>query len=705
MLCLGFWLPTIYAATDYGLNSTATLATEPSLIENPEVINNTENKDTLSSTSSQEVSEPQIDFNKTDDNKIGDFFMSLNPFKKEQTTTDEELESEVLFSEDSPLDDLPHGPLLDRSHDVEDLAYGEVLFDYFTEQNYQALVKARIAQDKNELNENKDHITLMLAQLYIIEGLPFKAEQALRQLAPGRVSKQTRDKTLFQLVRLHYYQGNLDAAIRILTSDLSNLPPSAELERAVLLTNIYTKQKNTEGIKKTLEGIKPENTRNAYLTYNIASASMSLELEDMAIGLLQQIASNTHTDLESRSLRDKANLTLGSYFLKKEDLETAYNYLSNVSYEGPHSSEALYYLGWIAIKRNDPKAAFPFWVDLSKRNPTDPFVGKSYLIRPYTLEKINSSHPALSGYLRAGELYAQLLKDVDQTIEIINSQVWFDKLTPPSLGDTEMYQQVSKKPGWLQTQTNEINFLIDLYSSDTFVNTHQNFWELELLKRDLTAYKDKFAVFQLQQDTHRAKYNDLVPEANALLSSSKLQRNRERFETISKEIKAIAENHDFLAAPSQTQQNYLVRIQRLKSMLDEEPSNQYLYQRRYIEKLEGIVKWDMSQDVNDRQWNIRRQYRELQQLREQTLLHEEQIKMGMAHADYYQSIMPEINRASGELELKLQQIELLSLKHQRLMRQQALLILEERKTEYKKLKVRAQLAAARLQDNIVTGGK
>ena len=691
LLYLGFSFSVAYAEEDYGAGNGATTESN--------------NDDFIISPMLQEENEAQFDFNKPDDKTIGDFFLSLNPFRKKQDVDQQEIELNALFTENSALDEMTQGPLLDRGHGVEDLAYGEILFNYFTEQNYEALIKARIAQEKNELTENKDHVILILAQLYIIEGLPFKAEQALKQLAPGKISKQTRDKTLFQLVRLHSYQGNLDSAVSILKNDLTNLPPAAELERRVLLSNIYVKQKNFAGMQETLDGIKPENTRNAYLTYNIASAGLLLDYETSALPLLQQIASNTHSDLESRSLRDKANLTLGSHFLKKEDYQNAYDYLSQVSYAGPHSSEALYYLGWIQIKRGDPKAAFPFWVDLSKRNPTDPFVGKSYLIRPYTLEKIKSTHPALSGYLRAGELYEQLLKDVDQTIEIINSQVWLDKLTPPSLGSADMYERIPKKPGWLKTQTNEINFLLNLYSSDTFTNIHQNFWELELLKRDLSSYKDKFAVFQLQQDTHKAKYSTLTPEAEALMSSRKLAQNKQRFEAIEIEMKAIAAQSDYLSAPSQTQQNYLQRIERLKNMLDQEPANQYLFQRRYLAMLEGILKWDMSQDANDRQWNIRRQYRELQILNEQTLAHEEQIKTGIKQVDYYQNLMPEINRVSNQLDIKLQQIELLSLMSQKLMRQQALSILEQRKSEYKKLKVRAQLAAARLQDNIVTGGK
>src|SRR5690606_11370264 len=96
---------------------------------------------------------------------------------------------------------------------------------------------------------------------------------------------------------------------------------------------------------------------------------------------------------------------------------------------------------------------------------------------------------------------------------------------------------------------------------------------------------------------------------------------------------------------------------------------------------------------------------ELKSLLDETETHKQHIQLGINNVDYYQTIMPRLNRLSLELEIRIKQIELLSLKLQKQMRQDALTVLEARKKEYKTLKVRSRLAAARLQDSVVTGGK
>ena len=634
---------------------------------------------------------------------IGDHFLSLNPFKSKKQKNGSD--SDALFPEDDIYSNTDVPSVVDRPHKVKDLAYGEILLDYYSNRNYKALVRARMAQEQNELNENSNHTDLLLAQLYILEGLPSKAEESLNKILKKNLSASTRNRALFQLARIYSYQGNLDSAKRILATELQNLSGLLELDRKVLLVNIHSKQKNKEAVKKILESLSPDDTRNFYTKFNIASAGLLVEEFETSIPLLISLSSGEHTDLESRSVKDTANLSLGHYHLKRDELEEAKNYFSKISYVGPHSNEALYFLAWIALKQDQTKIAFALWVDLSKRNPADLHVGKSFLIRPYTLEKLNSSHLALSGYLRASELYEKLISDVDNTIEVVNSDIWLQKLHPGSLDSISMYEKIAKQPGWIKTQKNEANFLIDLYSSDQFALIHQNFWELELSNQNLKKQRKKFTVFELQQSTHDEKFDRLVPEAQVMMSSDRNQGIQDRLEAIENEVKQVTELNNFLAAPTQEQLNRLEKIKYLKSVLDNEPADQYLDQRRYLSMLEGINAWDMSQDVYERQWKIRQQYQELSKLLKQTEQHRSQILAGIEKANYYEVLMPRINRVSDNLELKIQQTELLSLKLQKLMRSQALEILEARRKEYKTLRVRAKLAAARLQDSIVTKGK
>jgi len=262
---------------------------------------------------------------------IGDHFLSLNPFKKNNKENEGDQEPSALFpNKDGSVDiDIPN--LIDQAHKVQDLAYGEILLDYYTNNNFDALIRARIAQDQNELQKNSQHVELLLAQLYILEGLPKEAEAALKRIDIGRVSDQTRNRALFQLARINLYQGDLDSAKRILESEIGKLNGSLELERKSLLTNIYSAQNNKEAIDKILLETDSNLTRNAYIKYNLASAGIFSGNEDFALPILLELSTSDHVDLESRSLKDQVNLNLGLYYLKQEKLAEAKQYFNLVS--------------------------------------------------------------------------------------------------------------------------------------------------------------------------------------------------------------------------------------------------------------------------------------------------------------------------------------------------------------------------------------
>ncbi len=616
----------------------------------------------------------------------------------------QEATNKALIQSDDPST-LPRYHLVDKKHKVEDLAYGEILLKYYSNDDYDALIRAKIALDRNELATNVEHTKLLLAQLYILQGLPSHAQKVLEEITKSRVSQATLNAAYFQMARIHLYQGDLSKAQKILETNISDLNPGLELDRKVLLTKVYTLTKNSKALKKILAQVTPEETRNAYSKYNLATAGLLIEEDSYSLPLLEELSQGQHEDLESRSLRDQANLKLGRYYLEQDQLEKAREYLNAVSYQGPHSSAALYHLAWIELELNEPKKAFSLWVDLTKRNPTDPYVGKSFLIRPYTLEKLKSEHLALTGYFRAAELYEKLIADVDKTIEIVNSENWLNKLKPPTLDATSMYQKVAKRPGWVKTQRMEANFLIDLYASDEFAVMYQNFWEMELLLQDLGKHDGKFEIFKVQQNSHEEKFADLIPEAKAALYGEKNHRILERLEEIRDEMNRITAENNFLAAPSEDQAFILDRIGRMHAILENEPDDKWQGQRRYLEKLQSIQAWDMARDSNERQWELRVQYRELVKLLAIAREHSSNIKSGIKTSDYYKSEVKKLDQFAAHLDLALKQIELLSLKHQKLLRTEALSILNERKDEYESLRVKAMLAAARLQDSVVTGGK
>ncbi len=625
---------------------------------------------------------------------------SLNPFKKSEEKS--RAENEALLSPD-PLLTRDESGYIDKQHKVHDLAYGEALLDFFTQNYYESLIKTNVGFQKQQYARNNEHALLLQAQLYVIEGLPEEAEQSLDKIRAGKITQATLNQIYFQLARMYTYQGKLEQGKNILINKISQQEEYQELEHKILLANIYAIEGDKDALAQHISSLNQIATQNAYIKYNLANAGIITGNEEFFLPILIELTQTKRNDLETRSIQDFANLSLGKYYLQKDEFENAKLYLKAVGYEGLYSSEALYLLAWIELQTEQYKTSFAYWVNLSKRNPFDVFVGKSYLYKPYALEKLKSTHLALSGYDEASEFYDRLIADVDATIEIVNSDTWLEKLLPPDIDSLKVHETQSRYPSWIRTQQNETNFLLDLYASNHFAVMRQNVWELELLKREMEKQRHTFEVFKSQNETHHSKFDPLIPEAKAFLSGARLQSTRQRVQMLEQELIRINHQNDFLAAPTEAQAKYLQRIEYIHSLLDYETEGELQQQRDYLRLLEGINAWQMNQTMNERQWKIRAQYDELQTLLAKTEQHQQQIVFGIASVESSKDYMPTIVQAAENVEFRINQLELLSLKHQKYIRELALKTLDERKREYKNFKAKAKLATARLQDSIVTG--
>jgi hypothetical protein len=85
---------------------------------------------------------------------------------------------------------------------VEDAHFGEVLFYYYQEDYFPAIVRLLAAQKQAQLENHLDESELLLGGLFLSYGHHLRAAEIFERLLADSVEQDIRDRTWFFLVRM-----------------------------------------------------------------------------------------------------------------------------------------------------------------------------------------------------------------------------------------------------------------------------------------------------------------------------------------------------------------------------------------------------------------------------------------------------------------------------------------------------------------------
>ena len=138
------------------------------------------------------------------------------------------------------FDDIDTGPQILGEEEHRYLAFGEVMYDYYREANFDAINLLLVNQQQQLFSEDTDYAELVLGDLYVTYGLPGKAETIFNRLLAKDILSRTRAQTWLHKAALHYREGNYtDAAMILDGENMKGLEPVDEARRRLMLANIF----------------------------------------------------------------------------------------------------------------------------------------------------------------------------------------------------------------------------------------------------------------------------------------------------------------------------------------------------------------------------------------------------------------------------------------------------------------------------------
>ena len=129
---------------------------------------------------------------------------------------------------------------------VKDAHYGEVLFYFYQEEYFPAIVRLLAAQKQTQVENHIDESELLLGGLYLSYGHHKRAAEIFEKLLADNVEPEIRNRTWFFLAKIWQQRGYLAEAQTALNNIDKELPKELEAERHMLQAQLHIDNSNHE---------------------------------------------------------------------------------------------------------------------------------------------------------------------------------------------------------------------------------------------------------------------------------------------------------------------------------------------------------------------------------------------------------------------------------------------------------------------------
>jgi tetratricopeptide (TPR) repeat protein len=503
---------------------------------------------------------------------------------------------------------------------VQDLAYGEVLFEFFQEDYFSALTRLLAAQERGELKHHGAEAELMLGGLYLSYGQHQLAGEIFERVLEQSVDPALHDRAWYFLAKIWQQRGYLPEAEAALARIRGELPEELEPERQMLHAQVLMEEGRFADALAALEAWRrPGDAWVGYAKYNIGVSLVRLGQVEEGARVLDEVGRLDPENPAFDALRDKANVALGYAWLQAARPVEAKPSLQRVRLDGPFSNKALLGVGWSDAETTDYRSALAPWLALRERSLLDSAVQESMLAVPYAFAQLGANKQAADHYVDAIEAFSSEIVRLTQSIDAIEK----GELITELLGEHE--DVANEASGWYWRleripDTVESRYLYELLASNRFQEGLKNYRDLVQLNRNLDRWTESLGAFDDILDTRQRAYEQRLPTIDASLQSVDLAAMTEHRVELESRLQAIERSEDVVALGTAKEQENWARSEAMEAKLALLPhdaeSDEIRAKHRF---LRGLLLWDLQRDYKARLWaehkalgDLDRQLREAQ---------------------------------------------------------------------------------------------
>ena len=582
---------------------------------------------------------------------------------------------------------------------VNDLAYGVALYEFFQENYFDAAVELLVAKELNRVDHHENDADLLLGGLYLSYGLHQDAEEIFRYLVKKGAPDNVKDKTWLAIGRSRYQKGLWEDAIRALEQIGDKADKQTLAESRVLLANLLMLKRQYPEAAQMLETIPRGSEDAKFAQFNMGIALFKGGRQIEGAEYLSEVSMYNSKTLELKALQDKANLALGFALLSQEETEKSRAFFERVRVHGPFSNKALLGLGWTYAMESNFDDALDPWLELRDRKRLDVSSYESLLAVGYALEKLKAYPQALQSYSEALAAFNDEMGRLDMAINDVVSGRLLERLVTQALGDE---RGLFTEEGLLE-DVPEARYIAHIVSEHTFHEAVKNLKDLKLLRKNLEHWAQALPSYQSMLENRRLAYEERIPQLMPDKGLYKFAAYRDEQALYEEEYRRVSQRRDIKSVATEKELLLLKRLDNMKQVLllnsqRMEPAKFAVYEHKY-NTLRGLLEWDISTTFATRLRKVRKGLNELEAVladteRQKTALQQARKRAPAGFKGHGRQIKSMVSRIA-RLQKQLDDVYLEQRHHVEKMIVAEFRWLQERIAEYMD---QARFAMARLRD-------
>ena len=494
---------------------------------------------------------------------------------------------------------------------VQDPYFGDALFDYYSGNTFDAIIKLITAKDLGRVPHHQEDVDLWLGSLYLSYGMHYEAEAVFKRLIDRGVSPQLRDRVWLQLAKLRYQKGLYEDAIRAMEEIKGNIPKellsSAQLQMANVL---MARGENQQAADNLLRFPKSEKF-TPFVNFNLGVALYKSNRQAEGLEYLNKVGVIKTDDEELKALRDKANIALGFVNLTQDNLPGAKADFQRVRIQGPFSNKALLGLGWSDAFQQEYKSALVPWLELSTRKLSDPAVYESLLAVPYAYERLKAYRQSMQAYETAINTFQDNLNRLNLAIDTVNKgKLWEQLLNNISTQENKITWEIEDLPPQIEPR-----FVYTLVSSNSFQQSIDSLRHLIYLKNSLNKQADNMETFRYILALRKETYDERLPKLAPEKGDYRMTLLKDERNLYLDEYRRIEREGDLKALATDKEQKNIKRLEKIQDVLrryrhDMDPK-QYREILTKYRLYSGLLEWNIGTSIAPRLWKIKKALHEL----------------------------------------------------------------------------------------------
>ena len=538
---------------------------------------------------------------------------------------------------------------LDKPHQVQELAYGEVAYLYLQGDYFAALTRAQMALERGEVDVHRADLEVLLGAMYSAYGMPEDAERVFSALLDQQVSGEVAQRAWIHLAGLFYRQQKYQRALETLEQQVGTPPEGLQEVYLSLRARVLMRVGRYEKAAESLDAFAENHPLNAYLRYNLAISWINGKHPGLGQEWLWELANLPPGAPEVNAIKDKAMLALAIYMLRSDQEDRALQLLRDARLEGPFADVSLLLYARALLIENQPARALPVLQKLDRQSIQRSTVQEAQLAIPYLYEQMGDQRSARQAFQTALERFDGLEQYLLEVEARIASGAWFEEM----VGEPRWSTAMDPVPPFLPKRVKSFPTFYEWFATTEFQHGWHNYHELMRQRNLLTQWQNTLPAMQTMLAAHERKHQQVRPQAKALLRELSQQDFQERLTRLQRDYDTAVSEQDPLPFATDKEQRLWEAQQEAERKTRGWGKRKRPDMTAKLDFYKGILLWEMQEDIVPRQWQRKQELSEIGTLLDQTRVLRSRVMVAsnrVQRLEYFRQELPALERELASLQ-------------------------------------------------------